>query len=318
MAGLTLNLDQRVCVVHILKNGLSKMNDKTALDWDNIRCFLAVGRHGTLSESARELGVSVATLARRIDSLEAQLNIKLLRKSPKGAKLTPHGEAIMRFAEPGARQINQISRFARALVGEPHQPSVRVSATEGVIADILVPFLPQFCQNNPDISIDLEVANQIADLNSGRTDMAIRMSRPTEETLIGMRLPTIRLGLFCSPVYLKGRDPKGLDLGEERLVWLDRAYGDIAENIWLQSQGLDRGAVIRSSSVRALFNAVSVGVGISPLPVFTAQAAGFIQLCQHTLPERQPWLVFHTDTKTVPRLKAVRDWIVKAFKHALG
>jgi DNA-binding transcriptional LysR family regulator len=294
------------------------MNNESALDWDNIRYFLAVGRSGTLSEAARDLGMSVATLARRIDSLEAQLNIKLLRKSPKGAQLTSHGEAIMRFAEPGARQINQISRFARALVGEPNQPSVRISATEGVIADILAPFLPKLCQDNPDISIDLEVSNQIADLNSGRTDVAIRMTRPTEETLIGMRLPTIRLGLFGSHNYLKGRESQKMDLGKERLIWLDRAYGDIAENIWLQSQGLDRGAIIRSSSVRALFNAATAGVGIAPLPVFTAQAAGLIQLSQYTLPERHPWLVFHTDTKNVPRLKTVRDWIAKAFKHALG
>jgi DNA-binding transcriptional LysR family regulator len=213
--------------------------------------------------------------------------------------------------------LSQIARRARALQEGPNLPAVRISATESVIADVLAPRLDRLRAQDPSISIDLEVSNDIANLNAGRTDVAIRMVRPAEETLIARRLPVIRLGLFASPDYLKGRDLDRLVLSDEYLVWLDRQYGEIAENIWLKAQGLEASIRLSSSSVRALLNAAVEGVGIAPLPAFAARKAGLIEVPHRAMPERQPWLVFHRDTKTNPRLQLVRDWIVTCFKEEI-
>jgi len=174
-------------------------------------------------------------------------------------------------------------------------------------------------QQDPGIAIDLEVSNDIANLNAGRTDIAIRMVRPVEETLIARRLPVIRLGLFASEAYLNGRDPNRMVLSEEHLIWLDRQYGQIAENVWLKAQGLEPYVLHSSSSVRALLTAAVEGVGIAPLPAYAALKAGLIEVAHRAaLPERQPWLVFHRDTKANARLQVVRDWIVARFKQEIG
>ncbi len=293
------------------------MINEQAIDWDAIRCFVAVARRGSLSEAADELGMSIPTISRRIDGLETQLALKLLQRGPRGARLTEAGHAILQVAEPGARQLSQIARRARALQEGPNLPAVRISATESVIADVLAPRLDRLRAQDPSISIDLEVSNDIANLNAGRTDVAIRMVRPAEETLIARRLPVIRLGLFASPDYLKGRDLDRLVLSDEHLVWLDRQYGEIAENIWLKAQGLEASIRLSSSSVRALLNAAVEGVGIAPLPAFAARKAGLIEVPHRAMPERQPWLVFHRDTKTNPRLQLVGDWIVTCFKEEI-
>jgi DNA-binding transcriptional LysR family regulator len=300
-----------------MENGFSKMINEQAIDWDAIRCFVAVARRSSLSEAADELGMSIPTISRRIDGLETQLALKLLQRGPRGARLTEAGHAILQVAEPGARQLSQIARRARALQEGPNLPAVRISATESVIADVLAPRLDRLRAQDPSISIDLEVSNDIANLNAGRTDVAIRMVRPAEETLIARRLPVIRLGLFASPDYLKGRDLDRLVLSDEYLVWLDRQYGEIAENIWLKAQGLEASIRLSSSSVRALLNAAVEGVGIAPLPAFAARKAGLIEVPHRAMPERQPWLVFHRDTKTNPRLQLVRDWIVTCFKEEI-
>lgn len=289
-----------------------------AIDWEAIRCFVAVARRGSLSEAAEELGMSIPTISRRIDSLEAQLGLKLLMRGPRGASLTEAGQAILQVAEPGARHLSQVARRARALQEGPNLPAVRISATEGVVADILAPRLASLRALDPAIAIDLEVSNDIADLNAGRTDVAIRMVRPVEDTLIARRLPPIRLGLFASPAYLGGKDLDRLVLQEEHLLWLDRSYGEIAENVWLKAQGLEPIIRFSTSSVRALLTAASQGVGIAPLPAYTALAAGLIEVPHRPMPDRQPWLVFHRDTKTNARLQMVRDWIVACFKDALG
>ena len=293
------------------------MINEQAIDWEAIRCFVAVARRGSLSEAADELSISIPTISRRIDGLETQLALKLLQRGPRGARLTEAGHAILQVAEPGARQLSQIARRARALQEGPNLPSVRISATESVIADVLAPRLDRLRAQDPSISIDLEVSNDIANLNAGRTDVAIRMVRPAEETLIARRLPVIRLGLFASPDYLKGKDLDRLVLSDEHLVWLDRQYGEIAENIWLKAQGLEASIRFSSSSVRALLNAAVAGVGIAPLPAFAARKAGLMEVQHRAMPERQPWLVFHRDTKTNPRLQLVRDWIVTCFKEEI-
>ena len=300
-----------------MKNGFSNMTNEQAMDWEGVRCFVVVARRGSLSEAAGELGLSIATISRRIDGLEVQLGLRLLHRGPRGARLTEAGHAILQVAEPGARQLSQIARRARALQEGPNLPSVRISATEPVIADVLAPRLASLRAQDPSISIDLEVSNDIANLNAGRTDMAIRMVRPLEETLMARRLPVIRLGLFASPDYLKGKDLDCLVLQDEHLLWLDRQYGDIAENLWLTAQGLDATIRFCSSSVRSLLNAAVAGVGIAPLPTYAALQAGLIEIPQRILPDRQPWLVFHRDTKTNARLQLVRDWIVTSFKQAL-
>ena len=294
------------------------MVSEQAIDWEAVRCFVEVARRGSLSEAAAELGLSIPTISRRIDGLEAQLDLLLLRRGPRGARLTDAGHAILQVAEPGARQLSQIARRARALQDGPNLPSVRISATEAVIADVLAPRLANLRAQDASLSIDLEVSNDIANLNAGRTDMAIRMVRPLEDTLVARRLPVIRLGLFASPDYLRGKDLDHLVLQDEHLLWLDRQYGAIAENLWLKAQGLDATIRFCSSSVRSLLNAAVAGVGIAPLPAFAARQAGLIEIPLRILPDRQPWLVFHRDTKTNARLQLVREWIVTCFKEALA
>jgi DNA-binding transcriptional LysR family regulator len=277
--------------------------------WDAIRCFVAVSQCQSLSGAALELDMSVATLGRRIDSLEADLGLKLLRRGPTGVQLTEQGSAILKLADPGARQLAQVVRAARSLQLGPELPPIRISATEPLIADVLAPRLAALLAQAPEARIELEVSNALADLNSGASDLAIRMSNPADETLVARRLPTIRLGLFCSKSYLAGRNPEQLRLQDERLLWLDSQYGDIPENVWLKASGLESAVLMRSSSIRSLHNAAVSGSGIAPLPVYSAVAANLVGIPGPALPARQPWLVFHRDTRSIKRLQVVRDWV---------
>ena len=291
------------------------MNDPS---WDAIRCFVAVANCGSLTEAGAELNLSIATLGRRIASLEAALGLKLLRRGPTGAQLTEQGAAILKLAEPGARQLAQVIRAARALQNGPQIAPVRISATEPIIADVLAPRLAQLLKHAPETRIELEVSNALADLNAGASDMAIRMLKPTDDSLVARRLSSIRLGLFCSPAYLAGRDPAQLQLSDERLLWLDSHYGDIPENLWLKASGLESAVRMRSSSIRSLHNATVSGSGIAPLPAYSAVAAHLVEIPGLSLPARQPWLVFHRDTRSVKRLQVVRDWVIECCASAFG
>ena len=69
------------------------------LDWDDLRFFLALARHGTLSAAAKVLHVSQSTVGRRLNSLEATLAVRLLNRTPEGYVPTLAGEEVRRKAE---------------------------------------------------------------------------------------------------------------------------------------------------------------------------------------------------------------------------
>src|ERR1700722_15974689 len=72
--------------------------NRTAVDWEDIRVFTALARHGSLSAAARALSITHATVARRISSLEEALGSKLVERRPDGYVLTSAGNRVLKAA----------------------------------------------------------------------------------------------------------------------------------------------------------------------------------------------------------------------------
>src|SRR3954468_12446188 len=68
---------------------------RTALDWEDVRYFVALARYGTLSATARGLRVNHATVARRVSSLETLLRRPLFDRRADGYALTAEGKAVL-------------------------------------------------------------------------------------------------------------------------------------------------------------------------------------------------------------------------------
>lgn len=289
-------------------------------NWDDIRCFVTAVRFGSLTEASQELRISTATIGRKIDKLEAAFGFKLLKRSTTGTILTEAGATILAYAEPGARQLMQISRVARALRTGPLRVPIRISSTEPIIAEVLAPRIDGLLSAHPDLKIEFDVNTSISNLNSGEADIAIRLAEPKSDTLMVRKLPSIKLGLFCSSGYLAGRSPSSLSLEHEKLLWLDSRYGSIPENIWIIERNLEASVRLRSSSVRALHNAVLADAGIALLPIYSAESLGLTRLPDSNLnlPKRQPWLTFHRDTHSHKQMKIVRDWIFRSCRTAFA
>ncbi|MEO1656078.1 MAG: LysR family transcriptional regulator [Pseudomonadota bacterium] len=288
------------------------------IDWDHLRCLLMAVEHGSFSAAAKALGTSISTVARKVERLEADLGLQLLKRGASGVAPTPEGEAVLRYAEPGARYLSQIKRIARSLRAGSGEHPIRISSTEPMITDVLGTSLHTLYAEYPSLRLEFEVDTGLSDLNNGEVDIAIRLARPKSDTLIARRLPSLEQRLYCSEAYLGGRDPSAIDLGEEHLLWVDLIYGDIPENVWLKERGLEHRTRLRSTSVRSLGRAATQGIGIALLPSFLGDQAGLIPLPMFELPRRNPWLVFHRDNRANKTMRLVRDWIVEACKAAYG
>ena len=282
------------------------MKSQPTLDWDNVRCFLAVVQRGSLSAGAREIGISVATAGRRIDSLEQQLGVSVLHRGAAGVRLTPEGDRVLRHARAGGEHLDQLERLAKASRLSAAETPVVVSATEPMVTHVLAPRLSQLLDTDPAVRVDLRVSTTQVNLNRGEADLAIRLARPTLDSLYARRLPNIEMGMYATRGYLAGRQPADIKLAQERLLAFDHSYGDIPEVRWLEQQGLVSAVWMSSSSTSALLAAACAGVGVAMLPRFLAEPSGLVRLPARAIAPRVPWIVYHRDARKVPRIVRIR------------
>lgn len=102
------------------------------MDWDDLRTFLAIARHGTLSAAARSLSVTQPTMGRRLAAMEGRTGARLLQRLPGGYALTPLGETVLGNAE---RIEAEVLAAERTITGKD-------IALEGVVRLTTVDTLP--------------------------------------------------------------------------------------------------------------------------------------------------------------------------------
>ena len=108
------------------------------LDWDDLRFFLAVARHGSLTAATKELGVAQSTVGRRLASLEGSLSARLLLRTPEGYKLTLAGESVKAQAERVEAEALTVERTVggqdERLQGVWHRPTATTSSYVASVA----------------------------------------------------------------------------------------------------------------------------------------------------------------------------------------
>jgi DNA-binding transcriptional LysR family regulator len=235
------------------------------VDWDDLRVFVVAGEAGSLTAAARRLGTSIATVSCRVQALEHALGLTLIERSPEGISLTQHGRALLSQAQPAVHAVQDVQRAVLALPGGGWPEPIRVSATEPVIAEVLAPALPDLFARSPGLRIDPSVDPEIVSLAAGQADVAVRFARPKGDSLVARKLPSLNIGLFACHSYPAGRAPERLDLRAERLITYDESYGRVPEVTWVETAGLAGRVAARTSSTRAIINAVRSGGGIGLL-----------------------------------------------------
>ena len=284
---------------------------------DDVRAFVAVAETATLSAAAKQLSVSVSTISRRLDALERSLSLALVVRTVDGAFLTEEGERLLARAEASVEAAQAFERAAAAVRQGAGREAVRISATEPMISEILAPAVTVLRQTSPDTILQLVSSNEPARLARREADMALRLVRPTGDSLIARRLPDIELGRFVSNQFRAARSG-GIDIETEPLLAFDDSFGEIAEVEWLRSHELESQVVLKSLSSRALINAALAGAGIAVAPRFLARKAGLVEVPAPPIPPRQVWLVLHRDLRHNREMKTIRNWIATTVRAALS
>jgi DNA-binding transcriptional LysR family regulator len=200
--------------------------DKTPSDsfnWALIKSFLAVLDAGSLMGAARKTGQQQPTLSRHIAELETQLGAPLFERTGRGVTPTALALAIAESArqmEAGAQGLTQ------QLVGSRRRTTgtVRISTSQVAATYLLPPILAELQRTEPGIQIELVASNQITNLLRREADIAVRMVRPAQGSLVARKLGEVHIVAAAHESYLAqaGTPRKPQDLLQHRLIGYDR------------------------------------------------------------------------------------------------
>lgn len=282
------------------------------LDWEDVRYFVALARHGTLSATARDLRVNHATVARRIASLERLVGRALFDRRARGYVLTAEGKSLL--ADASAMDEAALSVLRRSDRGGELSGLVRLAAGRVLAERFLIDRLRGFHQRYPAIDLEVIGGSRVVSLAKREADAALRYGSPKDSDLVARRVATITFGLYASPAY---RDK--LKAGEApTFIGFDEDNDFIAESKWLNRQFGDQRFSFRTGSQTTQAAAARADYGIALLPryIVTAHEPALVEVSLGgRLPERDVWLLIRRDLAKVPRVRAVADYLVEIFQR---
>ncbi len=284
------------------------------LRWDDLRVILAIAVAGTLSGAGRRLGLSHATVFRRIGEIEDRLGVKLFERSRTGYSSTLAGEE----AAAAARRIeSEVLEVERRVAGRDLRPSgtVRVTTTDALLFGLLSPVITEFRKTYLDIDLEIAVSNELFSLCKREADVAIRPSSTPPEPLVGRKLGTIAQGIYGRKDYIPQKNDK-IDIYSMAWVGADESMAYRVLDRWMTEQGLVEPVRYRVNTVLGMFAAVRDGAGLAVLPCYLGDGDDELVRLGEIIPALSTdlWLLTHPDLRNTARIRALLDFVADAVK----
>lgn len=160
--------------------------------------LIEVADTGSFSAAARSLNVPVTTLSRKISDLEAALGAKLLVRSTRRINLTDAGSSYLAAAR---RIIEQVEEAEREAAGEFTVPKGRLTITAPIQFGQLhvLPVVTDFLARFPQIDVSLLLQDRNLQLVEDHIDMAVRIGRLPDSSMIATAIGSVRMVVCASP-----------------------------------------------------------------------------------------------------------------------
>ncbi len=296
------------------------MHGAVLLDWDDLRFFLAVARHGSLTGAAKDLRVAQSTVGRRLASLEENLSVRLLHRTPDGYRLTLAGETVRDQAERVEAEALAVERNVGGH-DEKLQGVVRVSCTETLAVHVLAPCFVALQHHHPDIQVELVPKPLEVSLAMREADITVRLAPSDRNDLVVRRVGRMAFGLYASPLYLQRHclpDFTTGCVGHRLMTSLDDVDGDEQER-WVADLAGQARQGLQTSSHEALVVAARSGGGLACLARFRADRdPSLTRLDTPTSPPTADiCILVHKDSRSTPRIRATTAVIAEAVGASL-
>lgn len=285
--------------------------------------FVLLAKSGSMTATARELGVTPPAVTKRLSLMEQKLGVRLVNRTTRRISLTNEGETYLAQASQILHQIREMEESVASGRAAP-KGLLRVNATPGFGRTHIAPILSRFAHAYPEVEVELHLTDRPISLVEEAYDLAIRFGELPDTRLTARKLMSNRRFLCASPAYLKkaGEPQKPAELHHHRCI-LHRQNDDVY-GTWRIQKGKTvelvkvRGAV-SSNDGDVVMNWALDGHGIVQRSEW--DAAKYLQsgrlkevMTGYSLPDADLYLYYLSRSNLPAKVRAFIDFIVEEFR----
>lgn len=240
------------------------------------RMFVAVMETGSFTAAADRLGTTSGQASKLVSRLEGALGVRLLNRTTRAVAPTEAGQAYFDRLRPLLDEFDSLDAALRDVTQAP-RGRLRLTAPMTFGGLELTPILNDFALRWPDIELDVSFSDRVVNLVDEGFDMAVRVGRPADSSMIVRKLCDVRIVTVAAPDWL---DRHGAPQTPQALAdlpcILDTNFRDPGRWPYLQDGQPVMVPVrgrLRYSNAEACLNAAEAGLGLACVPSFVAAEA---------------------------------------------
>ncbi|MDQ7250429.1 LysR family transcriptional regulator [Dongia sedimenti] len=277
--------------------------------------FVRVVETGSFSGAARHIGVGQPAISKTIAQLEDRLQVRLLVRSTHGLTPTDAGLRFYERAKTTIQEADEAELEARG-AGAGLGGRLRISAPTTFARLLVIPRLPSFLAQHPELGIDIVLDDRVIDLVSEGIDVALRMGQLSDSSAVARRLARGRRSVLATPAYLERAGTPSLpaELAAHEAI----VYSQL-ENSWMfRKDGTEASVAIRGrvrvSAAEGIRAAVLADIGLTVNSDWMfapeLESGAVIRVLEDwELPPVDLWAVFPTGRLASAKARAFAEFV---------
>lgn len=283
------------------------------MQWDGISEFVFVAENESFTLASKKMDISTAQVSRQISALEKRLNIKLFYRTTRKVSLTEEGRIFYQHCRGVLDGLDAAERAVTNLQSKP-QGKIKLTAPVTYGEQQVLPLINDFMKQYGDIEVSVFLSNQQISLVEGGYDLAIRVGKLSDSSMMAKKLGSRTNFICASPDYL---DKQGIPHSLSELSQHSCLLGTL--DYWhFKEAGKEKNirvkGRIRYNSGYGLVDAALKGLGIVQLPDYYVQehiASGELMtlLDKYREPEEGVWAVYPQNRHLSPKIRLFVDYL---------
>lgn len=281
--------------------------------WEHLASYRAVLKTGSLSAAARSLGLSQPTVRGHIEALEKRIGAALFLRVATGLEPLPGHEALESLVDAMDASATAFARRAFADSNAVAGP-VRITCPDIFGVEILQPALRELGRTWRDLELELHLSNAIENILQREADIAVRLTKPTQNAILTKRVKSIEFGFFASPMSeaAKLATSSFEEVASSGLLILQDRNRTIEAALEARGFTVPACAILRTDDDLAQLSAIRSGLGIGITQTRIAEQSGLVRVCPDLGLRSEVWVAMHEDLKGHRRMRVVFDALVSS------
>ena len=283
------------------------------MQWHGINEFVEVVETESFTKASKRLQISTAQVSRQVTALEQRLNIKLFYRTTRKVSVTEEGRIFYQHCRSVLDGLNAAERAVNNLQSKP-QGKIKLTAPATFGEKTILPLVNNFLAAYPNIQIVAYLSNQQIDLIDQGYDLAIRLGKLNDSSMMAKKLASRTNYVCASPEYIKhyGKPDTLSELNKHQCLLGTRDY-------WrFNDQGIEKEirvhGRIRYNSGFSLVDAALKGLGIVQLPDYYVesyihQSQLISVLDNYREVEDGIWAVYPHNRQLSPKVRHLVDYL---------